>query len=46
MYPDLLTKAFAWGRQKALVSISSDGSEIPEIYVYGEFTFVTKKINN
>jgi hypothetical protein len=38
MYPDLLTKAFEWGRQRALVSISSDGSEIPEIYIYGEIT--------
>lgn len=36
MYPDLLTKAFDWGRERALVSISSDGSEIPEIYIYGK----------
>jgi hypothetical protein len=35
-YPDLLTKAFEWGRQLALVSISSDGKEIPQIYVYRE----------
>lgn len=36
LYPDALTKAFEWGRQLALVSISSDGKELPEIYVYGE----------
>lgn len=35
MYPDLLTKAFEWGRQVPLVSISKDGHEIPEIYSYG-----------
>jgi hypothetical protein len=36
LYPDALTEAFEWGRQLALVSISSDGKELPEIYVYGE----------
>jgi len=36
LYPDALTKAFEWGRQLALVSISSDGKELPEIYVYGK----------
>jgi hypothetical protein len=36
MYPDLLTKAFEWGRKRGLVSISKDGTEIPEIYLYGE----------
>ncbi|KAF4628586.1 hypothetical protein G7Y89_g9564 [Cudoniella acicularis] len=33
-YPDALTKAFEWGRQRSLVSISKDGVEIPQIYLY------------
>lgn len=36
-YVDLLTKAIEWGRQLGLVSISSDGNEIPQIYVYRKF---------
>lgn len=35
LYPDLLTKALEWGRARALVSISKDGTAIPEIYIYG-----------
>jgi hypothetical protein len=45
MYPDLLSRAFDWGRQRALVSISSDGVEIPQIYLYGEFFFPAKQTN-
>ncbi|KAH6665485.1 peptidase s41 family protein [Halenospora varia] len=37
-YPDALTKAFEWGRKRSLVSISKDGSEIPEIYLYEDIT--------
>lgn len=36
VYPDLLTAAFEWRRQRSLVSISSDGVEVPKIYLYGE----------
>jgi hypothetical protein len=36
-YPDALTKAFQWGRQRSLVSISEDGTSIPEIKLYGKF---------
>jgi hypothetical protein len=43
LYPDALTKAFEWGRQRSLVSISSDGKQIPQIYVYGE-SFIHLKI--
>lgn len=35
-YPDVLTKAFAWGRKRSLVSISEDGTSIPQIKIYGE----------
>lgn len=38
VYPDLLTSAFEWRRQRSLVSISSDGVEAPKIYLYGEST--------
>jgi hypothetical protein len=38
LYPDLLTKALEWGRTRALVSISKDGTEIPDIYIYGNLT--------
>ncbi|TGO52774.1 hypothetical protein BCON_0135g00230 [Botryotinia convoluta] len=34
VYPDLLTAAFEWRRQRSLVSISSDGVEVPKIYLY------------
>lgn len=34
-YPDLLTKAFEWGRPHALVSISDDGTSLPQIKIYG-----------
>jgi hypothetical protein len=44
LYPDLLTKAFEWGRARALVSISKDGNEIPEIYIYGESSLVHTEI--
>lgn len=37
VYPDLLTAAFEWRRQRSLVSISSDGVEVPKIYLYGKF---------
>ena len=33
--PDLLTTAFTFGRLVPLVSISSDGIEIPKLYAYG-----------
>ncbi|KAK6585749.1 hypothetical protein PZA11_002476 [Diplocarpon coronariae] len=33
-YPDALTKAFEWGRQRSLVSISEDGSSLPVIKLY------------
>ncbi|PMD66794.1 uncharacterized protein K444DRAFT_698937 [Hyaloscypha bicolor E] len=33
-YPDLLTKAFEWARQLGLVSISKDGSSLPEIKTF------------
>lgn len=46
LYPDLLTKVFDWGRQRALVSISKDGVEIPKIYLYGESTSPAEKDNN
>jgi hypothetical protein len=36
-YPDLLTKAFEFGRQLGLVSISKDGSSLPEIKIYGKY---------
>ena len=32
-YPDLLTKAFDWGREVSLVSLSMDGYETPKIYL-------------
>jgi len=38
LYPDLLTKAFEWGRKRALVSVSKDGTEVPEIYIYEDVT--------
>ena len=38
-YPDLLTKAFEFGRQLSLVSISKDGSSLPEIKIYGKCFF-------
>lgn len=37
VYSDLLTKVFEWRRKRSLVSISSDGVELPKIYLYGEF---------
>ncbi|KAL3420293.1 hypothetical protein PVAG01_08792 [Phlyctema vagabunda] len=36
LYPDLLTRAFDWGRQVAIVSVSSDGNEIPQIHAYDD----------
>ena len=33
-YPDLLTKAFDFGRQRSLLSISEDGESLPVIKVY------------
>ena len=35
-YPDLLTTPWAWSRGVSLVSISSDGTALPEIFFYGE----------
>lgn len=35
-YPDALTKAIEWGRQRSLISISEDGFSIPQIYLYGQ----------
>ncbi|KAK4161565.1 hypothetical protein QBC43DRAFT_357679 [Cladorrhinum sp. PSN259] len=35
-YPDALSRAFEWGRRKALVSISSDGSSLPVIKLYDD----------
>jgi len=32
-YPDLLTKAFEWGREISLVSLSIDGYETPIIFL-------------
>jgi hypothetical protein len=37
-YPDALTKALQWGRKRSLVSISEDGSSLPVIKLYGEFS--------
>lgn len=34
MYPDALTRAFQWGRKISLVSISEDGTSIPQIKIY------------
>lgn len=36
VYPDLLSKAFQFGRPLRVVSISKDGTSIPEIYIYGK----------
>ncbi|KAK2054625.1 hypothetical protein LY76DRAFT_686510 [Colletotrichum caudatum] len=33
-YPDLLTAVFEWTRERALVSISEDGSSLPVIKIY------------
>ncbi|KUJ13113.1 uncharacterized protein LY89DRAFT_592412 [Mollisia scopiformis] len=33
-YPDALTKAIEWGRQRSLVSISEDGTSLPVIKLY------------
>jgi hypothetical protein len=35
-YPDAISKAIEFGMGPSLVSISSDGSEIPRIYFKGE----------
>ncbi|EFQ34011.1 uncharacterized protein GLRG_09155 [Colletotrichum graminicola M1.001] len=35
-YPDLLTAVFEWTRERALVSISEDGSSLPVIKIYEE----------
>ena len=37
LYPDLLTEPIEFGRGVPLVSISSDGVEIPQIHSYCEF---------
>ncbi|TVY42547.1 Peptidase S41 family protein [Lachnellula occidentalis] len=37
-YPDALTEAIEWGRQRSLISISKDGSSIPQIYLYEDAT--------
>lgn len=34
MYPDLLSRAFRFGRQRSLVSISEDGSKLPVIKLF------------
>ncbi|KAH7310470.1 hypothetical protein B0I35DRAFT_74703 [Stachybotrys elegans] len=34
MYPDVLARAFAWRRQRSLVSISEDGESLPVIKLY------------
>jgi hypothetical protein len=36
-YPDLLTTPWAWSRRVSLVSISSDGTALPEIFFYSKF---------
>ncbi|PQE15406.1 peptidase s41 family protein [Rutstroemia sp. NJR-2017a BVV2] len=38
VYPDLLTKVFEWRRKRSLVSVSSDGVELPKIYLYEDIT--------
>jgi len=35
-YPDSVTGIFSWGRTTPLVSVSVDGSSIPEVYVYAD----------
>ena len=35
-YPDALTKAFKWRRQRSLVSVSEDGTSLPVIKIYGK----------
>lgn len=35
-YPDALSKAFKWRRQRSLVSISEDGTSLPVIKLYGK----------
>lgn len=35
-YPDALTGALQFGRQRSLVSISEDGSSLPQIKIYGK----------
>lgn len=35
-YPDLLTTPWAWARNVSLVSISSDGTALPQIYFRGK----------
>ncbi|QSZ33822.1 hypothetical protein DSL72_005394 [Monilinia vaccinii-corymbosi] len=42
VYPDLLTKAFQWLRQRSLVSISSNGVEVPKIYLYEDIISAPK----
>lgn len=36
-YPDLLTTPWAWARGVSLVSISSDGTALPEIFFKGRY---------
>lgn len=38
-YPDLLTAVFEWTRERALVSISEDGSSLPVIKIYGRISW-------
>ncbi|KAK5116770.1 hypothetical protein LTR62_007444 [Meristemomyces frigidus] len=35
-YPDSVTEIFSFGRTTPLVSVSSDGTSIPEVYVYAD----------
>ncbi|RAL66214.1 hypothetical protein DID88_005886 [Monilinia fructigena] len=43
VYPDLLTAAFEWRRRRSLVSISSDGVEVPKIYLYEDIISAPKE---
>jgi hypothetical protein len=38
-YPDLLVNPWYWSRTVSLVSISKDGSELPEIFFRGKNTW-------
>lgn len=35
-YPDSVTEIFSFGRTTPIVSVSSDGTSIPEVYVYAD----------
>lgn len=44
-YPDGLTRALQWSRERALVSISEDGSKTPVIKLYGENCSSLRNVN-